>query len=115
MKIQIKLLYYVNMKWSYKGYVRSQKIDQPLLQIKISYKIWKNIKKRLEEEKLNAINQLEVRSQEFAKEKEEKERLMARIKMLTSQVLVGGKHIEETPQFKSALEERQRAIRQEYE
>ena len=61
-------------------------------------------KKRLEEEKLNAINQLEVRSQEFAKEKEEKERLMARIKMLTSQVLVGGKHIEETPQFKSALE-----------
>ena len=69
-------------------------------------------KKRLEEEKLNAINQLEVRSQEFAKEKE---RLMARIKMLTSQVLVGGKHIEETPQFKSALEERQRAIRQEYE
>ena len=72
-------------------------------------------KKRLEEEKLNAINQLEVRSQEFAKEKEEKERLMARIKMLTSQVLVGGKHIEETPQFKSALEERQRAIRQESE
>lgn len=72
-------------------------------------------KKRLEEEKLNAINLLEVRSQEFAKEKEEKERLMARIKMLTSQVLVGGKHIEETPQFKSALEERQRVIRQEYE
>jgi predicted RNase H-like nuclease (RuvC/YqgF family) len=30
-------------------------------------------------------------------------------------VLVGGKHIEETPQFKSALEERQRIIRQEYE
>ena len=28
---------------------------------------------------------------------EEKERLIARIKMLTSQVLVGGKHIEETP------------------
>ncbi len=30
-------------------------------------------KKRLEEEKLNAINLLEVRSLEFAKEKEEKE------------------------------------------
>ncbi len=41
-------------------------------------------KKRLEEEKLNAINLLEVRSLEFAKEKEEKEWLMARIKMLTS-------------------------------
>jgi hypothetical protein len=30
-------------------------------------------------------------------------------------VLVGGKTIEETPQFKSALEEKQRIIRQEYE
>ena len=29
-------------------------------------------KKRLEEEKLNAINQLEVRSQEFAKKKKKK-------------------------------------------
>jgi hypothetical protein len=40
---------------------------------------------------------LQNREKEFAKEKEEKERLIARIKMLTSQVLVGGKHIEETP------------------
>ena len=40
---------------------------------------------------------------------------MQRIKMLTSQVLVGGKAIEETQQFKSALEEKQRLIRQEYE
>jgi kinesin family protein 3/17 len=29
--------------------------------------------------------------------------------------LVGGKKIEDTPQFKSALEEKQRLIRQEYE
>jgi hypothetical protein len=54
-------------------------------------------KKRLEEDRQNAINTLENREKEFAKEKGEKERLMARIKMLTSQVLVGGKHIEETP------------------
>lgn len=46
-----------------------------------------------------AFQQLEKQNQEFAKEKEEKERLIQRIKMLTSQVLVGGKAIEETPQF----------------
>ena len=40
---------------------------------------------------------------------------MNKIKILYSQVLVGGKQLEETPQFKSALEERQRVIRQEYE
>jgi len=72
-------------------------------------------KKRLEEDRQQAINLLQNREKEFAKEKEEKERLIARIRMLTSQVLVGGKHIEETPQFKSALEEKQRVIRQEYE
>ena len=54
-------------------------------------------KKRLEEDRQQAINLLQNREKEFAKEKEEKERLIARIKMLTSQVLVGGKHIEETP------------------
>jgi hypothetical protein len=31
---------------------------------------------------------------------------MNKIKILSSQVLVGGKQLEETPQFKSALEER---------
>jgi kinesin family protein 3/17 len=30
-------------------------------------------------------------------------------------MLVGGKKIEDTPQFRVALEEKQRAIRQEYE
>lgn len=54
-------------------------------------------KKKLEEDRQNALSMLENRDKEVAKEKEEKERLMARIKMLTSQVLVGGKHIEETP------------------
>jgi kinesin family protein 3/17 len=29
--------------------------------------------------------------------------------------LIGGKKMEDTPQFKNALEERQRAIREEYE
>jgi uncharacterized protein YfbU (UPF0304 family) len=30
-------------------------------------------------------------------------------------MLIGGKKIEDTPQFRSALEEKQRIIRQEYE
>ena len=58
-----------------------------------------------------AINALEARSREFAKEKEEKQQLLMRIRMLSQQVLVGGQQIEETPQFKSALEEQQRLIR----
>jgi hypothetical protein len=39
-------------------------------------------------------------------EKEEKKKLEEKIKMLNSQLLVGGKKIEDTPQFKSALEEK---------
>lgn len=34
---------------------------------------------------------------------------------MNSQMLVGGKKIEDTPQFRVALEEKQRIIRQEYE
>jgi predicted nucleic acid-binding Zn-ribbon protein len=61
------------------------------------------------------VKELEVRSREMVVEKEEKKRLEEKIKVLNSQLLVGGKKIEDTPQFKSALEERQREIRQEYE
>ena len=61
------------------------------------------------------VKELEVRSREMVMEKEEKKRLEEKIKVLNSQLLVGGKKIEDTPQFKSALEERQREIRQEYE
>jgi len=72
-------------------------------------------KRRAEEDKQAAINALEARSRDYANEKEEKERLEEKIKALNSQLLIGGKKIEDTPQFKSALEERQREIRQEYE
>ena len=48
-------------------------------------------------------------------EKEEKKKLEEKIKILNSQLLVGGKKIEDTPQFKNALEEKQRIIRQEYD
>lgn len=62
-----------------------------------------------------AITALENRSREFMMEKEEKKKLEEKIKALNSQLLIGGKKIEDTPQFKSALEEKQRIIRQEYE
>lgn len=38
-----------------------------------------------------------------------------KIRFLGSQVLVGGKKIEDLPQFRSALEAQQRIIREEYE
>ena len=41
--------------------------------------------------------------------------LEKKIKALRSQMLVGGQEIEDTPQFQSALEEKQRLIRMEYE
>ena len=58
-----------------------------------------------------AITALEARSREFMIEKEEKKKLEEKIKMLNSQLLLGGKKIEDMPQFKSALEEKQRLIR----
>jgi hypothetical protein len=72
-------------------------------------------RRRAEEDKAVVVKELEVRSREMVVEKEEKKRLEEKIKVLNSQLLVGGKKIEDTPQFKSALEERQREIRQEYE
>ena len=62
-----------------------------------------------------AITALESRSREYMLEKEEKKKLEEKIRTLNSQLLVGGKQVEDTPQFKSALEEKQRLIRQEYE
>lgn len=62
-----------------------------------------------------AITALESRSREYMLEKEEKKKLEEKIKMLNSQLLIGGKKIEDTPQFKNALEEKQKIIRMEYE
>lgn len=72
-------------------------------------------KKRAEADKEAAIEALEKRSKEFLVEKEQKKKLEERIKLMNSQLLVGGKKIEDTPQFRTALEERQKAIREEYD
>ena len=54
-------------------------------------------KRRAEEDKAAAINALEVRSKECMIEKEEKKRLEEKIKMMNSQMLIGGKKVEDTP------------------
>lgn len=69
----------------------------------------KQDKQRAEKDKEAAIYALESKYKEYLKEKEEQ------IRQLTSQLLVGGKRIEETPQFRSALETKQKLIREEYE
>jgi kinesin family protein 3/17 len=66
-------------------------------------------KKKAEQDKEAAITALEAKYKQYLREKEEQ------IKQLTSQLLVGGQTIEETPQFRSALETKQKIIREEYE
>jgi len=72
-------------------------------------------KKRAEEDKNAAISALEARSREVLMEKDQKRQLEEKIRQLNSQMLLGGKKIEDTPQFRVALEEKQKIIRQEYE
>lgn len=61
------------------------------------------------------MRELEQRATLYEKEKKDKENLEEKIKLMTSQLLHGGDKIEDTPQFQSALEKKQRAIREEYE
>lgn len=72
-------------------------------------------KRKAEEDKAAAIIALEARSKEVLQEKEEKKRLEDKIKAMSSQLLLGGQKIEESPQFLYALEEKQKAIKEEYE
>ena len=72
-------------------------------------------KLQAEADKNAAINALEIRSHEFLQAQEEKRCLEDKIKAMNSQILPGGKKIEDTPQFRTALEQQQKVIRQEYE
>jgi hypothetical protein len=72
-------------------------------------------KRRAEEDKEAAINALEVRSREYMLEREEKMRLEEKIRLMNSQMLTGGKKIEETPQFRVALEKKHKQIREFYD
>lgn len=72
-------------------------------------------KKRAEEDKEMAMQALERKSREFFHEREEKKRLEEKIRLMNSQLLIGGQKIEETVQFRNALEEEQKKIRSQYE
>jgi hypothetical protein len=54
-------------------------------------------KRKAEEEKSAAITALEMRSKEYMQEREEKKRLEEKIQMMNSQMLIGGKKVEDTP------------------
>jgi len=58
---------------------------------------------------------LEARDREIQFEKEVKRQLESKIAAMNSQMLAGGKEIQDHPQFRSALEEKHRMIRQEYD
>ena len=62
-----------------------------------------------------AVQALEQRSKEFFQEREQKKRLEEKIRLMNSQLLIGGQKIEETVQFRNAVEEEQKKIRSQYE
>ena len=81
-------------------------------------------RKQAEMDKTAALQALEERSQEMMREKDEKRKLEHRIKMLTSQMLVGGVNgsggkggapVKDTPAFRHALKEENDRIRTQYE
>ncbi len=88
--------------------------SKDVLDKEVLYKLEED-KRKAEEDKAAMIKVLETRSREYMKEKEEKRKLEEKIKLMSSQMLLGGKKIEDTPQFRTALEEKQRIIHQEYE
>jgi kinesin family protein 3/17 len=67
------------------------------------------------EDKDLAIRLLEERSKEYEKYEQEHENLTQKLQYLESKLLIGGRKIEETPQFKVILEEKSKLIQMEYE
>ena len=72
-------------------------------------------KRQAELDKIAAIRALEEKSKEFLKEKDENARLESKLKMIHYQVGNENTNIEETPQFRNLLEEKQKEIRNIYE
>lgn len=71
-------------------------------------------KRCAEEEKLAALTALEKRSREFMAEKQAKRELEQKIVNMTSNMLVGGEKIEETPQFRNLLNKEFQRVHREY-
>jgi kinesin family protein 3/17 len=58
---------------------------------------------------------LEQASKQYLQERDEKKRLESKIQMMNSQMLIGGTKIEDTPQFRDALEEKKSKLKQEFD
>lgn len=71
-------------------------------------------KKALEDKEL-AIRLLEERSKEYEIFEQEHDNLTQKLQYLESKLLIGGRKIEETPQFKVILEEKSKMMQMEYE
>ena len=63
------------------------------------------LKNREEKEKIDAIKAYEQTSRQLLIEREEKQKLETKIELMNLQMIKGGEKIEETPQFKNALQE----------
>ena len=73
------------------------------------------IKNREEKEKIDAIKAYEQTSRQLLIERDEKQKLEAKIELMNLQMIKGGEKIEETPQFKSALQEKQILLQKDFE
>lgn len=71
-------------------------------------------KKALEDKEL-AIRLLEERSKEQEMFEQEHDNLTQKLQYLESKLLIGGRKIEETPQFKVIIEEKSKMMQMEYE
>ena len=73
------------------------------------------LKNREEKEKIDVIKAYEQTSRQLLIEREEKQKLEAKIEVMNLQMIKGGEKIEETPQFKSALQEKQILLQKDFE
>lgn len=72
-------------------------------------------KRRAEEDKNAAIEALEQASKSFLNEREDRKKLESKILMLNSQMLIGGHKIEDTPQFRKAIELKESIMTREFD
>ena len=63
------------------------------------------LKNREEKEKIDALKAYEQTSRQLLIERDEKQKLETKIELMNLQMIKGGEKIEETPQFKNALQE----------
>ena len=73
------------------------------------------LKNREEKEKIDVIKAYEQTSRQLLIEREEKQKLEAKIEVMNLQMIKGGEKIEETPQFKTALQEKQILLQKDFE